>query len=118
MPRISRHGFGQELESHRLIEGQVVGAIDLAHAAFAQQPDDLIPRRHHDTRGEASIARRDPRGNCRSPRFFVADAGVEGITAVSELSATGLPQARQKRLVSGISEAQDVQQAIRGYLLL
>jgi len=29
-----------------------------------------------------------------------------------------LPQARQKRLVSGISEAQDIQRVIRGYLLL
>ena len=36
------------------------------------------------------------------------------MTAVSELSVTGLPHARQNRLVSGISEAQDIQRAIRG----
>jgi hypothetical protein len=41
-----------------------------------------------------------------------------GMTAVSELSVTGLPHARQNRLVSGISEAQEIQRVIRGYLLL
>jgi hypothetical protein len=48
------------------------------------------------------------------------EAGVDdtGMTAVSELSATRLPHARQKWLASGISEAQDIQRVIRGYLLL
>jgi len=36
-----------------------------------------------------------------------------GITAVSELSATGLPQAGQKRLEPGISEAQDKQRVMQ-----
>src|ERR1035441_10076783 len=45
------------------------------------------------------------------------ETGVDptGMTAVSELSATGLPHARQNLLVSGISEAQDIQRVIRGY---
>ena len=40
--RIARHGFGQELQRHRLAEHQIVGAIDLAHAALAEQRDDPI----------------------------------------------------------------------------
>ena len=34
---IAIDGLGQELERDRLAELQVVGAIDLAHAAFAER---------------------------------------------------------------------------------
>ena len=34
---------GQELQSDRLIEREIVGAVDFAHAAEAQQADDTIP---------------------------------------------------------------------------
>jgi hypothetical protein len=62
-----------------------------------------------DTRAGTDAARDSP----------AREAGVDaiGMTAVSELSVTGLPHARQNRLVSGISEAQDIQRVI-GYLLL
>jgi hypothetical protein len=65
---IARHGFGQELERHRLIESKVVGAIDFAHAAFAEQSDDLIAPSHHHARGEAALAPGDSCRNGRGPR--------------------------------------------------
>jgi hypothetical protein len=42
---------------------------------------------------------------------------ARGIRAVSELSATALPHAEQKRLESGISEAQETQRVIISLLL-
>src|SRR4029079_1175394 len=39
--------LGQELERNRLVEGEVVGAVDLAHAAAAEQRDQAIARRDH-----------------------------------------------------------------------
>jgi hypothetical protein len=55
-------------------------------------------------------------GTAAALDFPIPDTGVEliGITAVSELSTTGLPQAKQKRLVSGICDSQDKQRVILG----
>jgi len=39
--------LGQELERNRLVEGEVVGAVDLAHTAAAEQRDQAIARRDH-----------------------------------------------------------------------
>ena len=41
--RVAAERFGQELERDRLAEPQIVGAVDLAHAAAAEQADDAIP---------------------------------------------------------------------------
>jgi hypothetical protein len=40
--RVLRERGGQKLERDRLLEFQVVGAVDLAHAPAAQQPDDAV----------------------------------------------------------------------------
>ena len=39
---IAEEMFRQKLERDRLTEFQIVGAIDLAHAAFAEQADDPV----------------------------------------------------------------------------
>ena len=39
---VARDGLGQELQRHRLIERQILGAIDLAHAAAAEHRDEAI----------------------------------------------------------------------------
>jgi hypothetical protein len=54
----------QELERDRLSQLQVVGPIDLAHAATAEQTDDAIPFSQNRTRREEAnrnrIGRHDP----------------------------------------------------------
>jgi hypothetical protein len=41
--RIGHHRGGQELEGDLLAEREVVGAIDFAHSAAAEQSDDPVP---------------------------------------------------------------------------
>jgi hypothetical protein len=43
----------QELEGYGLAELQVVGAVDLAHSAPAQRPDDAVAGAEHGPRQEA-----------------------------------------------------------------
>ena len=42
---IAGHACGQKFERDRLLQRQVVGAVDLAHSAFAEQRDDAIALR-------------------------------------------------------------------------
>ena len=49
---------GQELQRDRLPEPEIVGAIDLAHAAFAEQADDAIAAVEHRARRKAAVADR------------------------------------------------------------
>ena len=44
---VGRDGLGQELQGDRLPELQVVGAIDLAHAALSEKPDDPVALAEH-----------------------------------------------------------------------
>ena len=44
---------GQKLQRHRLAEDEIVGAIDLAHAALAQLRYDAVPAGHQRARCEA-----------------------------------------------------------------
>ena len=53
--RVRRPASRQELERHRLAELQVVGAVDLAHAAAAEQPADAIASRQHRARDEPAV---------------------------------------------------------------
>src|SRR6185436_8034505 len=59
---IAREPRGQELERHRLAELRVVGAIDLAHAAGAEDAGDAVTARDDRARRElrlhAAAARR------------------------------------------------------------
>ena len=45
----------QELQRHRLTEPQIVGAIDFAHAAAAEQADDPIAAVENDAGRELSV---------------------------------------------------------------
>ena len=54
----------QKLQGHRLAEFQIVGSVDFAHAAFAQQSDDAIAFGQHRARSEPGmvdgVGRRSP----------------------------------------------------------
>ncbi len=76
--RARRHGkrLRQELQRHRLIELQVVGLVDFAHPADAEQADDAVAVRENSAGDETSAGpavrnvrraeggRRGPRGVC------------------------------------------------------
>ena len=51
---VARDRVGQELQRDRLAERQVVGAIDLAHAASPEQRDDAVAVGEHRARHEPS----------------------------------------------------------------
>jgi hypothetical protein len=51
-------GLRQELQRDRLIEGQIVGAIDLAHPATAEQRHQSVPTSYDCARREAIAFRR------------------------------------------------------------
>ena len=47
--------FGKKLKSNRLAQLQIVGAIDFAHAAFAEEADDAIAFCENCARDEARV---------------------------------------------------------------
>src|ERR1700745_1264094 len=47
---------GGHLLGHRRAQGQIVGAIDFAHTAFAEQGNNAIPSRDKAARKETSLA--------------------------------------------------------------
>ena len=47
--------FGEELQGDRLSEPQIVGAIDFAHPATSQTPDDAIAAVEKGAKGEAAV---------------------------------------------------------------
>ena len=49
---------GKELERDRLVEGQIVGAVDLAHPALPEQAEDAVAAREHGAGGKAAFFRR------------------------------------------------------------
>ena len=55
-------GVRQELQRDRLAEAQIVGPIDLAHAAAAEQTDDAVAAVEERARREAPVADRIRRG--------------------------------------------------------
>ncbi len=76
--RIARDGRDQNLDGHVAIELRVAGAIDLAHAAGAEQRDDVIGaelragiERHWKNSGGLYAARRWRRDE-RNPLLLVA----------------------------------------------
>ena len=97
----------QELEGDRLLELQVVGAVDLAHPAAAEQADDAVALGEHRAR-----ARSDPRAGAGGPArastgAWSCLAGATGVRPRDQrrgavpvgLSATSrsVPQPGQKR---------------------
>ena len=53
---------GEELERDRLPEREIVGAVDLAHAAAAEERDQAVARGDDRSRREAACQRRRCRG--------------------------------------------------------
>ena len=93
----------QELERDRLAELQVIGAIDLAHPAFAQQADDAVAIREHGPGRKPAVAdrvrrREPPAGRLRRRRREPGDVpghGLFGITVghdemIRQVSRVGL----------------------------
>ena len=39
---VVRYGFGQKLQRYRLAQFEIIGAIDLAHAALSEDADDAV----------------------------------------------------------------------------
>ena len=58
--RLRADAAGQELEGDRLVEAQVVGAVDLAHPAAADQADDAVAAGQHHARYEPLAPRGSP----------------------------------------------------------
>ena len=50
-----RDRLGQKFERHRLVERQVVGAVDLAHAALAEHGDDAVAPAEQFSGSEAAL---------------------------------------------------------------
>ena len=102
---------GQELQRDRRPELEVVGAVDLAHAAAAEQPDDAVAAGEHRSRRETSdrITREDPCAGVSTAA--IGAAGRDGAVAVGSFEGadTGAPHEPQKRCVSRISHSQDGQ---------
>ncbi len=113
--RRPRRASGQELERDRLAELQVVGAVDLAHAAAAEQPDDAVALGEHGPGREIppirSIRRRQSRptgseGETRRRAASISD-GVASPVGSCEAELTGRPQAEQYRPLSETSAEQE-----------
>ena len=76
-------GLGEELQGDGLAQGQVGGAIDLAHAAASQQSGDAVARGHHGAGQEAAFidgaggAEAGRGGGARSECDRLGGSGVE-----------------------------------------
>jgi len=55
---VSRDALGQELQRDRMIQLEVIGAVNLAHAAAPQQTNDPIARSQARAWIEAAVQRR------------------------------------------------------------
>src|SRR5262249_49058838 len=95
--RVAIHLLGQELQRDRLAELQVVGAIDLAHAAAPEPSDDAIPVVEDRSRREPPVIDRlgfrQPRARPRAARA--------GIGSVAPGASTLLPGPGASALIPG-----------------
>ncbi len=62
-PEINR----KKLESHRLAEDEIVGSVDLAHAAASEQRDDPVAAGDRGARRKSSAGGERRRGRCGNP---------------------------------------------------
>ena len=92
--RVGRQILRQEFQRDGLAEAQIVGAVDLAHSAAAEQSDHAVPAVEHGARRESPVidrarraqpaARRRPRsraarrrrGRRRQTRAVIAQPGL------------------------------------------
>ena len=106
---VARGFVGQKLERDRLAERQIVGAVDFAHAAFAEQRDDAVAPGDQAPGKEPSFAHQVFGGNWKAATKDAATTkAAAGAAEMSRLrrsraslrrrcSTTGLPQDEQKR---------------------
>ena len=107
------HGGGKELERDGLAQRQVVRAVHLAHASFAEQAHDAIASREHHSGNEAAVggSRRDagrarrasesvgpqllsaPRGACRGGARFPSGSPTRRLRHRRRDSSDGSPAA-------------------------
>ena len=88
--RIARRLLGQELERDGLAEREVGGAIDLAHAAAAQQADDAIAAAEQRAGNEAALHRRtDEEVSCEMSDARARLPAIAGSATVSRKEGVG-----------------------------
>ena len=75
---VGRHAAGQELQRDRLIQGEVVGAIDFPHAAASEQRDQPVAA-GDDRAGREAAGQRRPLGYPSDRRVVVGAGGHGGI---------------------------------------
>ena len=63
---VGGHKVGQELQRDGLAKGEILGAIDLAHAAASEQAEDLVPAGQHDARTKSTAPAAGSRGGRRT----------------------------------------------------
>jgi hypothetical protein len=55
---VARGFVGKKFQSDTLAERQIIRAVDLAHAAFSEQGDDAVARRHQPPRKKSTFVQR------------------------------------------------------------
>ncbi len=105
--------IGQKLQRHRLAQLQVIGPIDLSHAAAPEQADDPVALGQDCAGREPAGLDRvgggeppDPRRSRRPPRRRRATDGVAMFVGICDADDTASPHEGQKRAESGTSEEQ------------
>ena len=83
-------GFGQELERDRLVEREIVGAVDLAHAALAEHRDDAVPSAEQFAGSESALRPRWSAGTKTSGWEATLRAG-RGVAAATVRVARNRP---------------------------
>ena len=87
---VVRDRLGQKLERHRLVERQVVGAVDLAHAALAEHGDDAVAPAEQFSGSEAALRPRTGRRAARPSRRAARNGlGCERIGAAGRADTAG-----------------------------
>lgn len=87
---------GEELEGDALREEEILGAIDLAHAPFAQHLDDAVAAAEHGARREAAPLEAGGRRRARQRRRRPGSGGggeVRGRLAIEHRPGSGAVRA-------------------------
>ena len=117
---VVRDGFGEELERDRLVEREVVGAVDLAHPAFAEHGDDAVASAEQLAGSEPSLRAAAGVAHRRRCGSRAGELGARGALVATVRVADGDPMAAphdwQKRPASETSLPQEAQWAMKDSL--